>query len=80
MNDSGTNWRLVAYTVGGCWLIPAAMLLLGKQLFLFLNPFPIVVEGIIGIRDLKATQRDADISQRRAELCLFLFQNRCVFS
>jgi hypothetical protein len=25
------------------------MLLLGKQLFLFLNPFPIVLEGIIGI-------------------------------
>ena len=49
MNDSAINWKLVAYTVGGCWLIFALMLLLGKQLFLFLNPFPILVKGIFGI-------------------------------
>lgn len=50
MNDSAINWKVVAYTVGGCWLIFAFMfLLLGKDLAVFLNPFPIVVKGVVGI-------------------------------
>jgi hypothetical protein len=49
MNDSQINWRLVAYTVGGCWLIFAFVLLLGEQLALFLNPLPILVKGIFGM-------------------------------
>lgn len=49
MNDSAINWKAVAYTVGGCWLIFAFMLLLGEHLTVFFNPFPIVVKGIFGM-------------------------------
>jgi hypothetical protein len=42
------NWKLVAYTVGGCWLVFAFLFLPGKQIGLFLNPFPIVLKGLIG--------------------------------
>jgi hypothetical protein len=49
VNNSAINWKLVAYTVGGCWLIFAFMLLLGKQLALFLNPLPLLVKGIFGM-------------------------------
>ena len=40
---------MVTYVVGGCWLLFAFMFLLGKQLFLFLNPFPLVIKAIFGI-------------------------------
>lgn len=50
MSDSGINWRIVAYTVGGCWLIFGFMLLLlGRDFALFLNPFPLLVKAIFGI-------------------------------
>ena len=49
MNHSKINWKVVTYVVGGCWLIFAFMLLLGKQLVLFLNPFPLLVKAIFGI-------------------------------
>ena len=49
-NDSGTNWRIVGYTVGGCWLIFASMfLLLGKQIAMFLNPLPILLNALAGM-------------------------------
>ena len=48
VNDSEINWKVVAYTVAGCWLIFAFMLLLGEQLAEFLNPLPILVKGIFG--------------------------------
>ena len=41
---------MVTYTVGGCWLIFGFMLLLlGRDIALFLNPFPILVKGIFGM-------------------------------
>lgn len=50
LNNSTINWKVLAYTVGVCWLIFALMmLLLGKQLAMFLNPFPIVIKGVFGI-------------------------------
>jgi hypothetical protein len=42
------NWKLVAYTVGGCWVIFAFLFLPGKQFGLFLNPFPIVLKALVG--------------------------------
>jgi hypothetical protein len=45
-----SNWRVIASTVGGCWLIFALMLLLlGENLAVFLNPFPLFVKAIFGI-------------------------------
>lgn len=50
MNDSVINWRVVACTVGGCWLVFALMwLVLGEQLAVFLNPLPLFVKAIFGI-------------------------------
>lgn len=50
MSDSTINWRIVAYTVGGCWLIFGVMLfLLGRDFTLFLNSFPLLVKAIFGI-------------------------------
>ena len=49
MNNSAINWKPVAYTVGVCWLIFAFMLLLGEQLFVFLNPLPLLVKAIFGM-------------------------------
>ena len=50
MNDSAINWRVVAGTVGGCWLVFALMWsLLGEQLAVFLNPLPLFVKAIFGI-------------------------------
>ena len=50
MTDSAINWRVVTYTVGGCWLIFVLMfVLLGRDIALFLNPFPIVVKAIFGV-------------------------------
>ena len=44
------NWRLVACTVGGCWLIFGLMLALyGEPLTVFLNSFPLFVKAILGI-------------------------------
>lgn len=53
MADSRINWKLVAYAVGGCWLIFAVLYLLGLALrvpFLALiaSPFPIVAKAIFG--------------------------------
>jgi len=49
MKSSSINWRLVGYTVGGCWLLFASMfLLLGKQIAMFLNPLPVLVKGLAG--------------------------------
>ena len=42
------NWKLVGYAVGGCWLVFAFLFLPGKQIGLFLNPFPIVLKALIG--------------------------------
>jgi hypothetical protein len=49
VNNSSINWKLVAYTVGACWLIFAFMLLLGDQLLMFLNPLPLLVKAIFGM-------------------------------
>jgi predicted cobalt transporter CbtA len=50
VNDSAINWRVVARTVGGCWLTFVLMwLLLGEQLAVFLNPVPLFVKAIAGI-------------------------------
>ena len=50
MNVSAINWRLVASTVGCCWLVFALMwLLLGGQLAVFLNPLPLFVKAVCGI-------------------------------
>jgi hypothetical protein len=50
MNDSAINWRVVACTVGCCWLVFALMWwLLGEQLAVFLNPLPLFVKAIFGI-------------------------------
>ena len=50
MNDSSTNWRMVIYSVGSCWLIFGLMLvLLGRSFTLFLNPLPLLVKAIFGI-------------------------------
>ena len=44
------NWRVVACTVAGCWLVFGLMLFLyGEQLAVFLNPFPLFVKAILGI-------------------------------
>ena len=48
-NDSTINWKLVGYTVGGCWMIFAFMFLPGKKIGLFLNPLPIVLKGLTAI-------------------------------
>ena len=45
-----SNWRVVAFAVGGCWLIFALMLLLlGEHLTVFHNPFPLFIKAIFGI-------------------------------
>lgn len=49
VNDSAVNWKLVAYTVGGCWIIFAFMFVQGKTLGVFLNPLPILLKGLAGI-------------------------------
>lgn len=50
VNDSAINWRVVACTVGSCWLIFALMLLLlGEKLATFLNPLPVFLKAIFGI-------------------------------
>jgi hypothetical protein len=49
VKGSSINWKLVGYTVGGCWLLFASMfVLLGKQTAMFLNPLPILVKGLAG--------------------------------
>jgi hypothetical protein len=49
VKGSSINWKLVGYTVGGCWLLFASMfVLLGKQIAMFLNPLPILVKGLAG--------------------------------
>lgn len=49
VNDSAINWKLVGYTVGGCWIIFALMFLQGRQLGIFLNPLPILLKALVGI-------------------------------
>lgn len=49
VNDSAINWKLVGYTVAGCWIMFALTFLPGKQLGLFLNPLPILLKGLAGI-------------------------------
>ena len=50
VNHSAINWRIVASTVGCCWLVFVLMwLLLGEQLAVFLNPLPLFVKAIFGI-------------------------------
>ena len=47
--DSAINWRIVVYTIAGCWLIFGLMLvLLGEKLAVFLNPLPILIKAIFG--------------------------------
>ena len=48
-HDSAINWKLVGYTVSGCWIIFALMFLEGKTLGVFLNPLPILLKGLVGI-------------------------------
>lgn len=49
MQKVTVNWKLFAYTLGGCWLIFASMfLLLGEQIAMFLNPLPILLKGLAG--------------------------------
>lgn len=48
VNDSSINWKLVSYSVGGCWLIFACTYLQGKTLTMFLNPLPILLKGMVG--------------------------------
>lgn len=45
----GINWKLVAYTVGGCWVAFALTFLQGKKLGVFLNPLPIFIKSLAGI-------------------------------
>ena len=49
VNDSAINWKLVGYTLAGCWVMFALTFLPGKQLGLFLNPLPILLKGLAGI-------------------------------
>ena len=49
VNDSAINWRLVGYTLAGCWMMCAVTFLPGKQIGLFLNPLPILLKGLAGI-------------------------------
>ena len=47
MNDSAIKWKVVAYTVGGCWLIFGVTALLGVAgLF---SPMPLLVKAVWGI-------------------------------
>jgi hypothetical protein len=43
------NWKLVGYTLAGCWMMCALTFLPGKQIGLFLNPLPILLKGLAGI-------------------------------
>ena len=45
----GINWKLVAFTVGGCWVIFALTFLQGRDIGVFVNPLPILVKGLAGI-------------------------------
>ena len=53
MRDSKINWKLIAYAVGGCWLMFAVLYPLGlalrlKFLVFLATPFPIVAKAIFG--------------------------------
>ena len=49
VNDSPINWKLVGYTVAGCWMMFAVPFMLGKQMGLFLNPLPLLLKGLAAI-------------------------------
>ena len=43
------NWKLVGYTVGGCWIVFALTFVQGKKIGMFLNPLPILLKSLVGI-------------------------------
>ena len=49
VNDSPINWKLVGYSLAGCWMMFALPFLLGRQMAMFLNPLPILLKGLAGI-------------------------------
>jgi len=46
MNDSAIDWKVVAYAVGGCWLIFGVTFLLGVPVWF--SPLPILVKAVWG--------------------------------
>jgi len=47
MNESAINWKVVAYAIGGCWLIFGVTGLLGVAGFF--SPMPVLVKAVWGI-------------------------------